>query len=95
MLRASSGSIDESALTKGQLRKLNTLRRSVGQDIGERAFAAWLSRRATVKATDQNAELIVESLWPLVQEGKLKIRPSGYVLRRGRGRLIVEPAKKT
>ena len=46
MLRASSGSIDESTLTKGQLRKLNALRKSVGQDIGERAFAEWLAWQA-------------------------------------------------
>ena len=95
MLRASSGSIDESTLTKGQLHKLNALRKSVGQDIGERAFAEWLAWQATVKASDRNAELIVERLWPLVQEGKLRIRPGGYVFRRGRGRLIVEPVKKT
>ena len=47
------------------------------------------------EASDRNAELIVESLGPLVQEGKLRIRPGGYVFRRGRGRLIVEPVKKT
>ena len=76
MLRASPGSIDESAMTKGQLRKLNALRKSVGPDIGDRAFAEWLSRQAAVKASDRNAEVIVESPWPLVQEGKLKIRPS-------------------
>ena len=95
MLRTSSGSIAESALTKGQLRKLDALRKSVGQDIGERAFAEWLARQETVRAGDRNAELIVESLWPLIEAGKLKIRPGGYVLRRGRGRLIVEPAKTT
>ena len=95
MPQASSRNIDESALTKGQLRKLNALRKSVGEDIGDRAFAEWLLRPATVKARDRNAELIVESLWPLVEEGKLKIRPGGYVLRRGRERLIVEPVKKS
>ena len=36
-------SIDESALTKGQLRKLDALRKSVGADIGTRAFAEWLA----------------------------------------------------
>ena len=39
MLQASSKRIDGSTLTKGQLRKLNSLRRSVGDDIGESAFA--------------------------------------------------------
>ena len=33
MPQASSKNIDESALTKGQLRKLNALRKSVGQHI--------------------------------------------------------------
>ena len=40
-----STAIDESTLTKGQLRKLNSLRKSVGNDIGERAFAEWLAAR--------------------------------------------------
>ena len=41
-----ASSIDESALTKGQLRKLNVLRKSVGPEIGERAFAEWLASQA-------------------------------------------------
>ncbi len=95
MPQTSSRDIDESALTKGHLRKLNALRKSVGEDIGERAFAEWLSRPATVRASDRNAELIAESLWSLVEQGKLAIRSGGYVVKRGRGRIIVEPAKKT
>ena len=39
MPQTASRSIDESALAKMQLRKLNALRKSVGDDIGERAFA--------------------------------------------------------
>ena len=42
MDQTSSDRIDEGALTKGQLRKLNALRKSVGEEVGERAFAAWL-----------------------------------------------------
>ena len=95
MPQTSSKNIEESALTKGHVRKLNALRKSVGEDIGERAFAAWLSRQATAKASDRNAELIAESLWPLVEQGKLAIRSGGYVVKRGRGRIVVEPAKKT
>ncbi len=84
--------IDEGTLTKGQLRKLHALRKSVGQEIGDRAFAEWRSSQAVVPKTDRNAALIAEALWPLTQQGKLKIRPGGYLLRRGRGRIIVEPA---
>ena len=86
--------IDEAALTKGQLRKLHALRRSVGKDVGERAFAAWLeSRREAAAEVDGNAGKIVEVLWPLVEEGRLAIPRGGYLLRRGRRRIIVEAAR--
>lgn len=94
MPRTSSRSIDEGTLTKGQLRKLNALRRSVGNDIGERAFTEWLSSQAAAVKTDKNAELIAESLWSLVQQGSLKIRPGGYLIKRGHRRVIVEPVKE-
>ena len=35
-------SIDQSTLTKGQIRKLNALRKSVGDDIAEDAFGKWM-----------------------------------------------------
>ena len=85
--------IDESALTKGQLRKLNTLRKSVGADIGDRAFAEWLVSQAKAETADRNLETIVDALWPLVRQGKLQIRRGGYLVRRGRGRLTVEPGE--
>lgn len=86
--------IDESALTKGQLRKLRALRKSVGDDVGERAFAAWLgSQREAAAEADRNAAKIVDLLWPLVEEGRLAIPRGGYLLRRGRGRIIVEAAR--
>ena len=86
--------IDESALTKGQLRKLNALRKSVGDDVGERAFVAWLeSQREALAEADRNAAKIVEVLWPLVDERRLAIPRGGYLLRRGRGRIIVEAAR--
>ena len=43
MATAPSTYIDESTLTKGQRRKLNALRKSVGDEIGAQAFSAWLS----------------------------------------------------
>ena len=88
--------IDEAALTKGQRRKLNALRKSIGDEIGDSAFVEWLSsqRAAARAAQDGNAELIVDTLWPLVQQGTLAIPRGGYLLKRGRGRIIVEPAKR-
>lgn len=83
--------IDESTLTKGQLRKLNALRKSIGHDIADRAFNDWLSRQPG--ATDPNVEEIVNALWPLVQQGRLRLPRGGYLVRRGRGRIVVERAQ--
>ena len=94
MERASGGGIDEGALTRGQLRKLNALRKSVGDEIGGKAFAEWLARQEPAESrTDRNAALIVDTLWPMVEQGTLAFPRGGYLLRRGRGRLIVEPAR--
>ena len=72
-MQTSSKQIDESTLTKGQRRKLNALRKSVGDDIGEWAFAEWLSSRPVAAKTDKNAKLIAGTLWPVVQQGRLTI----------------------
>ena len=41
MPRNPAVALDESALTKGELRKLNALRKSVGEEIGDMAFVEW------------------------------------------------------
>ena len=96
MTRRSASRIDESTLTRGQQRKLETLRRSVGEEIGERAFAAWLATqpKPEVVEEDHDAVLVADTLWPLVEGGTLAIPRGGYLLRRGRNRLICEPASK-
>ena len=94
MDETSSGGIDEGRLTKMQLRKLRVLKKSVGDEIGERAFATWLaSQTGSAAKDDGNAATIVDTLWPLVQEGTLAIPRGGYLIRRGRGRIIVETAR--
>ncbi len=83
--------IDETNLTKGQLRKLNALRKSVGDAIADEAFSKWLAQHGNEsEAVDGNADIIADTLWRLVEQGKLAIRRGGYVVRRGRGRVIVE-----
>ena len=84
--------IDESSLTKGQLRKLNALRKSLGAAIADEAFAKWLVQAVEPPEADEDAERISAVLWELVQDGKLSIRRGGYIVRRGRGRVIVEAA---
>ncbi len=85
---------DEGELTKGQLRKLNALRKSVGQKIGERAFAQWLKKASAEPAApeDKNIMRITEAVETLIKEKKLNIARGGYLLKRGRGRIIVTRA---
>ena len=66
----------------------------MGNEVGERAFAEWLAVQETEKGRqDSNAATIVDTLWPMVEQGALSIPRGGYLIRRGRGRIIVEPAK--
>ena len=89
--RKAAPAVDEAALTKGQLRKLTALRKSVGEKIGTSAFAKWLAEQPAESGElpDKNAEQIVAALEPLVQSKKLRIRRGGYLVTRGRGRVIV------
>ena len=82
--------VDEAALTKGQLRKLNALRKSVGPAIADDAFSRWLDQMADAPEADKNAEVIADALWNLIREGKLTIQRGGYIVRRGRRRVVVE-----
>lgn len=95
MAKQPKSSFDESDLSKGQLRKLNALRKSVGPEIAERAFAEWLVSQpaAAAAAEDPTAERIAQHLWDLVDKENLTFPRGGYLLRRGRGRVVVEPAK--
>ncbi len=93
--RKAASAIDETALTKGEARKLITLRKSVGDKIANRAFAEWYRQKASAKAgapVDQNAELIASTLLPLAKAGKLRMGRGGYLVKRGRGRVIVSRA---
>ena len=94
MPRRKSAGFDESALKKGELRKLNALRKSLGPDIAERAFAEWLATQPVAEAerTDKNAELIGQALHDLLVAKNIQIPRGGYLVKRGRGRVIVTRA---
>ena len=90
--RRAATAIDETALSKGELRKLSALRKSLGNTIANRAFTQWLRQKAAAKAgapVDKNAEMIASALEPLAKAGKLRIGYGGYLVKRGRGRVIV------
>jgi hypothetical protein len=92
MARRRKSGVNEGDLSKGQLRKLNALRKSLGEDIGNRAFAEWISTQenGAGETSDKNARTITEALQPLIKAGRLRIPRGGYLLRRGRGRVIIE-----
>ena len=78
-------SIDENALTKGQIRKLNALRKSIGDDLAEEAFGKWLARQVpAAPPSDPVAEKIVEALAGL--DGTINLGRYGYTVRKARGK---------
>ena len=83
--------IDEKALTKGELRKLNALRTSIGDHLGNEAFCKWYEARLTENGSgkDPNIEVIENALAPHLDELRFP-RGGAYMLKRGRGRIIVE-----
>src|SRR5262245_50373941 len=89
--RKKKSRVDISNLSKGQQRKLNALRKSLGDEIANRAFAAWMeSQPVGGETSDKNGAKIVEALQPLIEDGRLRIPRGGYIVRRGRGRVIIE-----
>ncbi len=81
--------IKETTLPKGQLRKLNALRKSIGDKLGEEAFAKWMKEQAKVKPVvqaDPVAEKILEALKPLERDKSIKLGNHGYVVRRAKGK---------
>ena len=80
---------DETGLTKGLLRKLNALRKSVGDDLAEGVFAKWLEREAASQAkgnSDAVAMKIVEALTEFENDSTFKLGNHGYTLRRAKGK---------
>ena len=81
--------VNESDLTKGQVRKLNALRKSIGDKLGEEAFVKWLSQQKSQKAEerpDPVAELILATVKPLEKDKSLNLGRYGYSIKRARGK---------
>ncbi len=83
-----SMSIDQSTLNKSQLRKLNALRKSVGDEIGEDAFTKWFSTQSktTKEVRDPVADALVAALSDLQNDKRFKLGAKGYVVRRAKGK---------
>ena len=80
--------IDQSALTKGQVRKLNALRKSVGDNIAEDAFGKWIKTQTkTPKVVrDPVADALVAALSNLTSNKSFRLGTKGYVVKRAKGK---------
>ena len=80
--------VDESILTKGQIRQLNALRKSVGSKLGEDTFTKWLAAqsKATKEAQDPVADALLAALNHLQDDKSFRLGQRGYIVRRAKGR---------
>ena len=97
MARQKTRRLNENELTKGHLRKLNALRKSLGAEIADRAFMEWLEKMAKEppQKADKTAQLIAEAVEALIEKKKLRLPREGYLVKRGRGRVIVTKAEQS
>jgi hypothetical protein len=81
-------SIDHSTLTKGQVRKLNALRKSVGDDIAENAFGKWMKSqfKTPKEVRDPVADALVTALDQFKDDKTFRLGTKGYVVRRAKGK---------
>ena len=81
--------IKETSLNKGQIRKLNALRKSIGVKLGEDAFGKWLKEQAKAVPkvqSDPVAEKILDAVKSLEKDKTVKFGNRGYVVKRARGK---------
>ena len=80
--------IDQSTLNKGQIRKLNALRKSVGNDIADAAFGKWMKTQSKTpkEVRDSVADALVAALSNLQNDKSFKLGNKGYVVKRARGK---------
>jgi hypothetical protein len=94
---AVSTRISTENLPKGQQRKLKFLRRSLGKKVADKAFRNWVNEQRRQEAArheaEAEAERVAQAVWSLVKRGEVQIPRGGYLVRRGRRRVIVEPVR--
>jgi len=80
--------IDHSTLTKGQIRKLNALRKSLGNDIAEDAFGKWMKTQTKTPkdVRDPVADALVAALSNLTSNKSFRLGTKGYVVKRAKGK---------
>ena len=81
--------IDENELSKGHLRKLMSLRKSVGKEIADKAFMEWQKTQSAIPSAKEDpvAVALLEVVAPVVDD--LNLGRYGYTIRRSRAGLTV------
>ena len=81
--------LQDNELTKGQIRKLNALRKSLGEKIADEAFAKWLKNqplKSTLDKPDAVAVKIEKALSKHLNDKEFNLGRRGYVIKRSKGR---------
>ena len=80
--------IDHSTLTKGQVRKLNALRKSIGDDIADEALSKWMKSQSQIPkdVRDPVADALVAALDQFKDDKTFRLGTKGYVVKRSKGK---------
>ncbi len=81
--------INEKSLTKGQIRKLHALRKSLGDKIANKVFAQWMKEQPEEVVTansDHVADKLVKAIAGLAKDKSLNLGRKGYVVKRAKGK---------
>ena len=80
--------IDTSTLSKGHIRKLEALRKSLGEKIADEAFTKWMKEQESKELKskpDVTAQKLEEAMSPL-QDSGINLGTYGYTVRRSKGK---------
>ena len=77
-----------SKLTKGQVRKLKALRKSLGNKIADPAFSKWLKTQTSSKSGEQidPVALKLEGSLKSLSSKKINLGTWGYTIKRAKGK---------
>ena len=81
--------MNKKSITKGQVRKLNALRKSLGNQIADKAFKEWLkqqAQQAPAERADPVVNKLLAALKGLEKDKSINLGRKGYVIKRAKGR---------
>ena len=79
-------SLDTSTLSKGEKKKLENLRKSIGDDLGTEAFEKYQKQVANQPAADPVALRIREIFARFEDDRSFNLGNKGYTIRRAKGK---------